>query len=220
MRFCRITYFLAFLFFYMSALAQKDSVLALTKGQWKELIEGVDYTETFKEPQKDNAKATTINNTNFNFGDFKYVIYLFLFALIIFITVKVFGNYGNNAEVKEKIVSIESIDEVAENMHEINLEELLKAALMAKNYRIALRLNFLIIIKLLSQKGKIVWANEKTNWEYYRELSNNKHLAEQFREIILNFELFWYGERQLTKLQYESATLQYEAIQSKLTSSE
>jgi hypothetical protein len=72
-----------------------------------------------------------------------------------------------------------------------------------------------MVIRLLSEKGKITWAREKTNWQYYGEISE-KLLADRFREIVLSFERSWYGERPLDQRRYEDSLPHYTAMQEQL----
>lgn len=199
--------------------AQKDSTLKLTQSQWKELSDDIDYTENYKEPEqkKENntSHSSSYSGSSVDIGVFKYVIYVLIFALVVFVVMKIFGNFKNNATVENKAIEIDTLHEIEERMHEIDLEDLLRQALEARNFRLALRLNFLIIIKLLSQAGKITWAKEKTNWEYHAELQD-KLLADQFKELIQNFEIFWYGEHTFTEYNYHSSEPGYRAMQKKL----
>jgi hypothetical protein len=220
MTFYRLILFIFLISLTASHAAQNDSTLKLTQPQWKDLSEGIDYTETYKEQEQEKESDNSYNSSSsgsssVDIGAFKYVLYVLMFALVVFIVIKLFGNFKNNSAVESKVVEIDALHEIEERMHEIDLEELLKQALEARNFRLALRLNFLIIIKLLSQSGKINWAKEKTNWEYHTELQD-KLLADQFKEIIQNFELFWYGEHTFTELDYHSSEPVYRALQKKL----
>jgi large-conductance mechanosensitive channel len=202
--------------------AQKDTVMQIDQKQWHEISKDVDYTENFIEESKVPKKNKHTSNTSeqsIDFSGLKYIFYFLIAALAIFLIVRIFGNFKSNTTVEQKTISIDSLHEIEENIHEVNLENLLKEALLIKKYQIALRLNFLIIIKLLSQKGKINWAKEKTNWEYYNELQD-VILADQFKEIILSFETFWYGEHPLTESQYHLTEPYYLAFKKKLAPNE
>lgn len=210
---------LLLLFFFALApkhQAQKDTVMRLNQKEWQEVTKGIDYTETFISP--DNKKIEKVKSTlrsDSTLSDYKYLIYFLVLVLVGFLFVRVFNSFKINSDLSEKVVTIDSMEEIEDNIHEVNLEDLLKEALLVKNYRIALRLNFLIIIKLLSQSNKITWAKEKTNWEYYTELQD-KLLADQFKEIILSFETFWYGEHPLNEYRYSLTEPVYQAMQKKL----
>jgi hypothetical protein len=216
--------YLIFIFIVNAFTAQGtgvDSTMQISKEQWQEITEGRDYTENFqsREEKKETHSPSAPGNFNLNIPGFKYVLYVLVLALVVYLCVRVFKNFSNNAEVKQKTVTLDAMKEIEENIHEINLEDLLQEALRSKNYRIALRLHFLIIIKLLSQKGEINWAKEKTNWEYYSEL-RNRDFAAPFKEIILSFENFWYGEHPFTELDYHTSEGVYRSLQKKLSSHE
>lgn len=80
---------------------------------------------------------------------------------------------------------------------EIPLSELdraLQEYLKAKEYRKAVRILFLYVLKQLGEKELIVWKKEKTNHHYYNELIS-KGLSEHFGRIATVYEWVWYGER-------------------------
>lgn len=188
-----------------------DSSLVLIKSQWEELRADLDYTETYKTPQQEErAKEPVSMGSTQYFSDLKYFIYgVLVLALLIVIVVLVRRNkQKSNPTLIKQTISPEDIDK---NVHEIDLEMLLKTALEQANYRLALRLQFLMVIKALSQKGKINWAKEKTNWEYHLELKD-KLMADRFRELILNFESFWYGEHELNEQNYLRAEPLYREL--------
>ena len=195
---------LLLLFFFALApkqQAQKDTVMRLNQKEWQEVTKGIDYTETFISP--DNKKIEKVKSTlrsDSTLSDYKYLIYFLVLVLVGFLFVRVFNSFKINSDLSEKVVTIDSMEEIEDNIHEVNLEDLLK---------------FLIIIKLLSQSNKITWAKEKTNWEYYTELQD-KLLADQFKEIILSFETFWYGEHPLNEYRYSLTEPVYQAMQKKL----
>lgn len=216
MKFYRLICMLAFFAFLPAHRAQPDSAMQFTQQQWKEVSKGVDYTETYAEMKEDKQKDIHYKTSSEYLSGLKYVFYILILGLLVFIIVRIFKNYKNNGDVKNKAISIEAIHEIEDNLHEVNLDDLLKEALHAKNYRIALRLNFLIIIKLLSQKGHIDWAKEKTNWEYHSEIKD-KLLADQFKEAIKSFEMFWYGEHAFTEQHYHVTEPLYTALQKRLS---
>ncbi|MBL7932033.1 MAG: hypothetical protein JNL60_09025, partial [Bacteroidia bacterium] len=197
------------------------TTLTLKKEQWKEIVSGVDYTENFKkeEPKKKEPQTSkeeyTSEATKQYFTDLKYFMYAAVIVILIIVIVVLARSTRKKPEIAIKPLSLDSVKEIEENVHEVDLDSLLQEALRTNNYRLALRLNFLIVVKLLSQKGKITWAKEKTNWEYHLEI-RDKLLADRFREIVISFESFWYGEHVLGENQYYQAEPLYKAIQDQL----
>ena len=199
------TYILVILLSFLFALnTSAGSALRLTKQQWKEISKGADYTETYHEMAKSNIKPL-----DYDLKNFKYVFYFLIIGLVLFVIIKIIFNFNKNPIINETKISIDSIQEIEEKLHEIDLDKLYKEALDAKNYRIALRINFLIIIKMLSQNEKIIWAKEKTNWEYYSELKEEK-LSVGFKAIIISFESVWYGDLHQTETQFSQVIPIYE----------
>lgn len=198
-----------------------DTTLKLSKEQWKEIVSGVDYTESFKkEEQKKKEEHTSKESyaseaTRQYFADLKYFMYGAVVVILIIVIVLLVRNTRKKPQIQIKPVNLDVISEIEQNVHEVDLETLLRAALEKQDYRLALRINFLIIIKLLSQKGKINWAKEKTNWEYHMEIKD-KLLADRFREIVISFESFWYGEHTLSEIHYQQTDPLYKAMQSQL----
>lgn len=220
MRFYVLLYLVGIFLLPFFGLSQSDTSLILSKEKWNEISNEIDYTETYFE-KKEKAKVLPLKNQSSKdfFSSFKYVIYFLSLGLILFVIFLLIRNFKKNTTVHQTLISIDTIYDIEEKLHEINLDDLLKEAIAKKDYRIALRLNFLIIIKLLTQKGRINWAKEKTNWEYYSEL-NDKLLADRFREIIQSFEAVWYGEQNLTESQYYQIEPIYKSLQMNLISDE
>ncbi len=182
--------------------AKKPDGLTIEKAKWEKAVKGIDYTENYKEFDKSEKKDLDINPPlHYNLSPLKYVFYFIVVGLVIFLIVKIILNLNKNPNIKKQKLSVESLKEIEEKIHEVDLEQLLLEALADKNYHIAMRLNFLIIIKLLSEKKLIDWAKEKTNWEYFSEIKNAL-LKDGFKKIVIIFEPVWYGEYILTEDSY------------------
>lgn len=217
MKFLKTLFFLVLLSRPMICLPQSDSSLVIGEAEWKELCEDVDYTETYleSEEEEDPHRRFSSSSSASSGSGLKYFYYGLVLVAIVLIVLWLTRNLKGNAKLEEKAIPVESVADIEEKMHELDLEHLLKEALSRGDFRLALRLNFLIVIKLLSQKGHIQWAKEKTNWEYYSELSD-RLIADQFREVINSFESFWYGEHPLDIRQYYNAEGTYKAMQERL----
>ena len=179
-------------------LAQKNDSLQIKKTEWEKVVKGVDYTENYKELDQPKENNTGLAPLKYDWSALKYVFYGIVIMLVLFLIIKILVNLNKNPTIKKQDFSIESMKEIEEKMHEIDLDLLLSEALAGKNFHIALRINFLIIIKLLSEKKLIIWAKEKTNWEYHSEIKEVM-LKDGFKTIVFVFEPVWYGERHLTE---------------------
>lgn len=216
-----IILFSSFTLLMSGSAAVRDTSIVLTEAQWERLTSGKDYTERFKTPeidsQRDNESFSTASQQYTT--DMKYFIYALVAVVLIVIIVLLIRNSRSKANPTLTTTSVETVMELEQDVHELDLEVLLKEALEKGNYRLALRIQFLMIIKALSLQGKITWAKEKTNWEYHLELKE-KLIADRFREIVIEFESFWYGEHELNEQSYYRAEPLYKDLMQKLRPNE
>ena len=92
-----------------------------------------------------------------------------------------------------------------------DIQVLIDDALANKNYRLAVRYYFLLILKSLSEKEIINYQFDKTNSDYIREIKQ-EHLSLQFKKSAFIYEYVWYGnfevsETDFTKAKYQFVTL-------------
>ncbi len=80
-----------------------------------------------------------------------------------------------------------------ENIHEMNFDALIVAALQKQDYRLGIRLIFLSALKLLSDKQLLNWKPGKTNHDYVSELASHE-LKSGLNELSFFFEYAWYGK--------------------------
>ncbi|MEO6168258.1 MAG: DUF4129 domain-containing protein, partial [Chitinophagales bacterium] len=73
------------------------------------------------------------------------------------------------------------------------LDRFLREALEQNDFRLAVRIYYLMAIKELAQRKFIHWKKEKTNFDYLSELGEGTSYH-GFKEITLIFERVWYGE--------------------------
>ena len=66
------------------------------------------------------------------------------------------------------------------------------------NFREAIRIYFIFIIKDLSEKEWIRWEKKKTNFSYLIEMRNRPQ-HKPFNEAVSIYELVWYGNYKVNK---------------------
>jgi hypothetical protein len=195
--------------------ASKDTCLKINETRWKKISQKKNYVETYKDSETKEEDKSKFKMPSTDFGGFKYVFYFIVAGAILFVVVKILQNINSSPVIDIDKGRVYTLSEVEDKMLEIDLDKILNDALIAKDYRLALRINFLIIIKTLSLSGKITWTKEKTNWEYFSELKDEK-TALKFKEIVMTFESIWYGEHALTENQFNRLEPSYETFKNKL----
>lgn len=91
----------------------------------------------------------------------------------------------------------------SEDIHAIQFDEAINEALIAGNYRLAIRLAYLQNLKLLADRSLIDWRPNKTNTDYWKELTAVA-LRPAFRSITNIFEYAWYGSHLVTREDFET----------------
>ncbi len=88
-----------------------------------------------------------------------------------------------------------------ENIHEIDFDEAIRSAVLNTNYRLAVRLLYLQTLKQLTDKNFINWQQNKTNFEYVKEMQQQP-LQPAFAALTNIFEFAWYGNNFVTQQRF------------------
>jgi|GEM_PF-627292 len=86
-----------------------------------------------------------------------------------------------------------NIIDTEEDISKIDFDELIANALDSKQYKLAVRYFYLKSLKMLSEKGLIELKNNKTNFQYLKEIKSNQ-IADAFQVTTNTFEWIWYGD--------------------------
>ena len=100
------------------------------------------------------------------------------------------------------------LEQIEEDLHEADLEDFIGQAERAGNYRLAMRLHYLALLKELSLAEAIIWKKDKTNRQYLQELTQTDWKA-SFRQLTRIFEHYWYGDHELSATDYEQIAPQF-----------
>ncbi|MEM8765221.1 MAG: hypothetical protein AAGD88_15490 [Bacteroidota bacterium] len=132
----------------------------------------------------------------------QYTIYVLMGLLVLYLLVRFFVNENFGSIFTKKANAILDIDLAEEHIEDLDLDSLLRDALKQKDYRLAVRFQFLKVLKSLSQRQIIDWHFEKTNSDYSREINENR-LKNGFDEASYLYENIWYGEQWIDAALYE-----------------
>jgi hypothetical protein len=183
-----------------------------------------DFLKSLEKEAKEEAKKTkprSRKKSNNNSGGggllsgfLKYLLIGGVIALVI---------YGL-IQVQKNPVLVNSDEELVESDYLVSGEELeqldkfellIRDAVRQQNYRAAVRLHFLRILRTLSENKMIDWQIDKTNYDYYLELKGST-FEKDFMKVSVNFEYVWYGEFTVEEAQYEELVKQFNKFKSEL----
>lgn len=131
-----------------------------------------------------------------------------IIALVLFLS-----KTGVRSLFSRSVAVANDFDIVTENIHELDFSVLIDEAVRAGDFRRAVRLHYLRILKSLTDAGVITWSPEKTNRDYTREIRRNAGaLAEEFIRLTLIFEQVRYGKYVVHLPEYSRLAPEFEAF--------
>lgn len=198
-----------------------------SKKNWKETIEDLEYSESTSSKKKKEEDALAevgrrgkqqqsygpgwAERTMFQGNNTIKVIFFSIAVLaLVFVIWKIVQAQMKlkNPKVRKQV---DFIEDVVEDIHETDLERFLREALTSDNYKMAIRIYYLMIIKELANKKLIIWKKDKTNNIYVREMRTTEYY-QNFREITRNFERAWFGEKEVEKTDFQKLQPQFEGF--------
>ena len=147
----------------------------------------------------DRLLGTRAGRFTWKYGIYSVMLALLVFAVLKLMKVDITGAFGRSSRRAPL-----AYDTAAENIHEVDFRVRIAEAEAAGNFRLALRLGYLEVLKHLTDRGLIQWQPDKTNHTYLAEIAVGP-LREAFRRATREFEYVWYGELRLNQTLYEQA---------------
>jgi hypothetical protein len=188
-----------------------------TEQEWNDATHGLDYSEDIPDAEEGKTRSR-----EFSFQSYPVASKIVFYALVIgaLVAVLIYLLRGNIFLKDRKLSKTETeVLYPEEQLHETDVEALLREAIRNRNYRLAVRYHYLAVIRELSLKRWIEWQKDKTNREYLMEMGSRQQFP-LFRELTSRFEWVWYGERQIPETEFEWLSGKFELLMSELSNDE
>ena len=98
-----------------------------------------------------------------------------------------------------------------------NLSNFIQKAIAQKNYRLAVRYYYLLLLQQLEVKELIIWEQQKTNDDYIHEISET-NLKSSFSKVTRLYDFVWYGNFEINELEFGSVEAEFEQIKNLIKS--
>ena len=214
-----------FLFVFQQSFAKTAKTKEfINKPVWEKHAGKYDYTETYKtfdQNKKDKVRkrkeAAPINLPGLKYGIFGIVIVVLVFLLVMLLLNVIKGMNKDLKPTKSRISGFKF--ENLENIEDADLEGLLEQALSEKLYKEAIRIRYLLIIRVLSRLLLVVWKKDKTNGAYINEMYGKKGF-DLFRQLTISFERIWYGDREINEQEYNRLSPQFVELHNEVSAKE
>lgn len=181
----------------------------IDRSEWEKATDGLSYNEQKQEEEKIKEEKT--RDWSFNLPISQQLAQIIGFgliaALLVFILLKLFGKglFGNK---KVDVIQKTILNELDERPMETDLERFLREALENRDYRLAIRIYYLMLLKILHDKNFIEWKRNKTNMDYLAEVYKHPSYARLSNNTIM-YEFIWYGEKTIAKSQFDLISTSY-----------
>ncbi|MEN8929137.1 MAG: hypothetical protein ABF242_10665 [Flavobacteriales bacterium] len=166
-------------------------------------------------PQKEKEQ-TRLNIPDVDLPQSKALSTLMIVVVVVALAVLIFFLFFNSPiNNKNKKIRQDLGNVIPTEIPKTELELMLEQALERKDYREAIRVYFIFIIRGLIVKEWIEWEKEKTNFSYLMEM-RDKPLSKEFESTVSVYEIVWYGKREITREEYEVLEPRFKSLTKKL----
>lgn len=133
-----------------------------------------------------------------------FIIYRLFLAEGIFKKSSAKANTTKQPAVEEEVITAES-----------DFDRLIRQAIAAGNFRLAVRYQYLKTLHLLAEKNYVQMAVDKTNFMYVQEIKNYD-MQNAFARLTLNYEYVWYGEFTIDGVIYSNMENGFKSFNAKI----
>lgn len=180
----------------------------IEKEKWDAYHNKRDYIEKEKEEPSDfNMPNMGFEGLGFMAQLIKMIVYAVVVLGLAFLIFKLFeAQYRQDRKIStNKEFFLEKLEE---QIHDIDLYKLLDEYSQKKDYAMMIRIQYLIIIKEMSQRKIIDWQKQKTNGAYLQEVYGHT-LFSPFQKVTRLYERVWFGEVSLDEQKYNEIVPQF-----------
>jgi hypothetical protein len=121
------------------------------------------------------------------------------------------GNVGFFRKKDKKTDEALTDEQMPEDIFAINYQKEIDKAATDGNYRLAIRLQYLRLLKQMAERNIINYKQDKTNFDYLAEVHPTAHYNHFFR-ITRNYEYSWYGKFDVSNEAYRIISTDYDNL--------
>lgn len=144
-----------------------------------------------------------------------YLVLAGILGFIIWLFIKLNPGASVLAEKKQPGVLLSDDEKI---IRKKDISALISKAKQEKNYRLAVRYYYLLILKKLRDENLIDYQFQKTNEEYLSEITAPS-LKKQFQSITHIYDFIWYGDFPIDETGFEEAEKNFKQMQTALNTS-
>jgi len=169
----------------------------------------------YKEKREKPKKSSNINSA-FLDGFIIFMKFIFPFLLgifIVYIILKTVLNIDIRFWKKQNNATntVQKLEFDNDDIHELDIDSLLNAALNNNDYRLATRYYYLKLLKYLSDLNHIDYQIEKTNSDYLLEIKKDEIISD-FSYLSYIYAHIWYGKFSIDAIGFKNVESKYQSF--------
>lgn len=182
--------------------AQEVQKQAVDSAWWKNKTDQLNYEEKDRSFQQITNPAQDLSWVDAPI--LKYSVLFIIIAILLFILYKLFLKdlIHGDFKTEEKVYRLLNEKDLDDRFYEMDLEELLAELIKSENWKSAIRIKFLMVLKALIEAKQIKWHKDLTNLQIVYQLDSEDNRRSLLR-LVQVFERNWYGDLPATKEQFE-----------------
>jgi len=194
---------------------ERPVVRRFAQEKWRAVVEGVNYDEAVRKEEPEQPKES-VSWEAWNGSWWRVIAYIAVTGMVITILYFLLKNISFDFRIrKTKITSAPNEGEL-ENIEALDTRAILVRAIEDGDFKLAVRLYFLALLKTLNEKGVIVWKKDKTNKDYLTELFLRDFLFDEIRDLTRSYESVWYGDHDLRQESFRVISRRFEVALEKV----
>lgn len=188
------------------------------EAKWEEIVGNVNYNEEAM-PQKEES---TLEAPKLPWAGplLRGISYLAIAALIAALVYLVFRNISFRLKIRRTAIEDDDLAMPVENIDAIDVASALEKAIREGNFKLAVRLYYLGLLKKLNETGVIVWKKDKTNRDYLSEIFARDYFFDDIRKLTFSYERAWYGDHDLKGESFEALSERFQNVYAKINPEE
>ncbi|MEX1240120.1 MAG: DUF4129 domain-containing protein [Cyclobacteriaceae bacterium] len=185
--------------------------------KWKEIVGDADFNEDpSKKPEPKNKAEAEQSSMPWAGPLLKLFSYAIIIGVVLLLLYMVLKNVAFDLRIKRGELRTDNIENGVDNIEDVDIQALLEQARAERNFRVAVRLYYLGLLKKLHELNVIVWKKDKTNRDYLSELFARDFYFEDVRVLTHSYEAVWYGQHSLAPETFRKLSTQFESIYQKM----
>lgn len=170
----------------------------------------INFTKKKEEAAKQQRRRSSSSGDGWRILIWAIVIGGFIAFLVIYL-----ANSNVSLFRRTKRIRVDEEDVETDDIFAIQYHKEIEKAVKAGNYRLAVRLHFLQLLRQLSDKQFIQYTQDKTNFDYLLQV-NHQPWYQHFFRLTRNYEYVWYGQFEINRENFDTIKNDFASIAGKI----